>query len=326
MLKLNDLFENYDLAKACLKRYDYSEKHLDKMLSYFRISSNAVYPFYAEDGEKVCYLRLTPIAEKCAQSLDFEIRFLRYLIDNGFHAMKPYPMKDGRFSDIIITQWGSYHVSCFEAVAGETLEEIEGSVSLAFGYGKTLAELHNLSAQCPFAEERISYRDLLAQVKQRLIRFHAPEGILQALEQTSDCLNRLARNPEVFGLIHYDFEPDNVLYDADTGIFGVIDFDDAIRCWYALDVVRAIDAMGDVVESGEKKEAIDAFLAGYRSIKPFSALQEETFPLMRNLVRLQEYSTILYVCSEQPTEEPEWMLQIQEKLRAKMRLIEQELC
>ena len=43
MLKLRYLFENYELAKECLKLYDYSERNLDKMLSYFRISSNAIY-------------------------------------------------------------------------------------------------------------------------------------------------------------------------------------------------------------------------------------------------------------------------------------------
>lgn len=63
MLPLKYLFENFDLAKECLKLYDHSERHLDEMLRYFRISSNAVYPFCTENGT-VCFLRLSPPEEE----------------------------------------------------------------------------------------------------------------------------------------------------------------------------------------------------------------------------------------------------------------------
>ena len=86
--------------------------------------------------------------------------------------------------------------------------------------------------------------------------------------------------------MHYDFEPDNVLYSPKTEQFGVIDLDDSIRCWYALDVVRAIDAMDDVVEETQVEDAISAFLDGYRSVRAFSDTQLATLPLMRRLVAL----------------------------------------
>lgn len=44
MLKLKYLFDNRDLAKMILENWDYDESSL-KMFDYFRISSNAVYPF-----------------------------------------------------------------------------------------------------------------------------------------------------------------------------------------------------------------------------------------------------------------------------------------
>lgn len=45
MLKLKYLFENYGLAKEALENWEHDEDTLDRMLSQFRISSNAIYPF-----------------------------------------------------------------------------------------------------------------------------------------------------------------------------------------------------------------------------------------------------------------------------------------
>ena len=45
MLKLKYLFENFELAKLALTNWEHDEDTLDEYLKYFRISSNAVYPF-----------------------------------------------------------------------------------------------------------------------------------------------------------------------------------------------------------------------------------------------------------------------------------------
>ncbi len=322
MLPLKYLFENYELAKECLKRYDHSERYLDEMLRHFRISSNAIYPFYADEKGKVCYLRLSPTAEKAPSEVASELHFITWLSEHGYPVMKPYPMKDGKLHDVISTQWGIYNVSCFEEVSGETLEDVDGSTELAYGYGRILAELHDLSEEYPYSDERESHVELLAKVKERLIKYQAPESILSRLDTVSDELSRLGIGKDNYGLIHYDFEPDNVLYDEESGQFGVIDPDDSIRCFYALDVVRAIDAMDDVVEEDLKDQAVNAFIEGYRSRRTFSAEQLASLPLMRELVSLQEYATILHVLSEPVKEEPEWMTQIREKLNRKLERIE----
>ncbi|MFU7517410.1 phosphotransferase enzyme family protein [Clostridium sp. HCS.1] len=298
MLKLKYLFENNELAKECLKFYFYDEDSVDEMLKWFRISSNAVYPFCTEDKSNVCFLRLSPVEEKNHVDVESEIRFIDWLCINGYPAMKPYPMKDGRLSSIINTEWGTYNVSCFEAVPGENLEDTEGNLDLSFGYGKALGELHLLSEKYPYAKERRSYEELLAEIEDRLERYQAPETVKSHFRKVSNRLNSLVKDDKTFGLIHYDFEPDNVLFEEKSSKFGVIDFDDAIRCWYALDVVRALDAMDDVVSEKMVEEAVCSFMKGYRSIKNFSDDQWYTMSLMRELVHLQEYSTILYVLSE----------------------------
>ena len=98
---------------------------------------------------------------------------------------------------------GTYNVTCFEGVEGDTLEEPDGDCTIAYGYGRTLAELHNLSEAYPYAAERKSCFDLLKEVKERFIRYGAPAFLLAALDEVEKELSRLPRTGDVFGLIHY---------------------------------------------------------------------------------------------------------------------------
>ena len=77
MLKLKHLFENFDLARYCLAFYDHDVKNLEDMLRYFRISSNAIYPFCSNG--KICFLRLSPVEEKTVETVESEIRLIRWL-------------------------------------------------------------------------------------------------------------------------------------------------------------------------------------------------------------------------------------------------------
>lgn len=79
MLKLKHLFDNRDLAKMILDNWQYDPSSTD-MFEYFRISSNAVYPF--RNKGKVKLLRFAPCAEKSKDNLIAELEFIRYLIMN----------------------------------------------------------------------------------------------------------------------------------------------------------------------------------------------------------------------------------------------------
>jgi len=83
--------------------------------------------------------------------------------------------------------------------------------------------------------------------------------------------------------------------------------------------------MDDVVEESMKNEAIDAFIEGYRSVKSFSPQQQESLPLMRKLVNLQTYATILHVLSEPIDEQPDWMIDIWRNLHYTLQKIEEEM-
>ena len=79
MLQLKYMFENYELAKHALTNWNHDEESLDAYLKYFRISSNAIYPF--KGCGKRCFLRLAPVEEKQEENLRGELAFLQYLQD-----------------------------------------------------------------------------------------------------------------------------------------------------------------------------------------------------------------------------------------------------
>ncbi len=326
MLKLKYLFENFELAKECLQLYDYDSSSLDELFSYFRISSNAIYPFKSfEDGEKLCFLRLSPAKEKPLADVAAEVKLIEWLRERGFNAMKPVFMKSGEKVKQVSTEWGVYNVSCFERVRGESLEDTSGTLEIVQGYGRTLGELHRLMREYPFSSERRGHTELLKEIDERFESFGAPPSVKKSLLSVRQELEGLSVSADSYGVIHYDFEPDNVFYDTETDSYSVIDFDDAVRCWYALDIVRAIDSLGDVVEATDLSEARDSFLKGYKSVSPFTEEQEQSLSLMRRLVALQEYATILYVMSEPVKESPEWLRELTAMLKGRLQELEKKL-
>lgn len=71
MLKLKYLFNNVNLAEMLLKNWEYDSESLD-MFQYYRISSNAIYPFRYEG--KTCLLRFAPRQRKCKSNIAAEPR------------------------------------------------------------------------------------------------------------------------------------------------------------------------------------------------------------------------------------------------------------
>ena len=326
MLKLKYLFENFDLAKECLALYDHDEETLDNMLPYFRISSNAIYPFCKkEDMHDVCFLRLSPSEEKPFSSVAAEIQLIQWLIDQGFPAMRPVAMKTGEFAKEMHTEWGTYNVSCFAKVPGSSLEDTKGDLSTVWGYGRTLGELHALMKAYPRSGKHRSHEDLLQEIGCRIEKYNAPEIVWKEYRAVCSELELISVSSSDYGVIHYDFEPDNVFYDAVENGFSVIDFDDVICCWYALDIVRALDGLDDIIEDNNMDEAVRSFLEGYQSVTDLTDAQKESFSLMRRLVHLQEYATILHVLSEPVAEKPDWMNGLIDKLNYKVQCLERSM-
>lgn len=315
MLKLKYLFENYDLAREALRHWAYDADTLDGYLGRFRISANAVYPF--AQGGKTCFLRLAPVSEKREQNLLGELEFIRYLNAQGYPAAAPIPADNGADLIRLRTLWGDYFASAFQGAQGKRLDETPLSAEILAAYGRGLGRLHALSAAYLPETPKWSCKEALSWAEETLARYGAPDGLLKAAATLKGALGRLPQTPENYGLVHYDFEYDNVFYDEQAKNCPVIDFEDGMYHWYALDVEQALGALeedADELGLGDFPAAEAAFLRGYRSERPYTEEMAAVRPLMRQFVGLYGCAKLMRASAEPVENEPQWMTELRGKL------------
>ena len=313
MLKLKYLEENFDLARYALANWRHDGETLADRLKWFRISSNAVYPF--DRNGKRCFLRLSPVEEKSKTELLGEIDFLEYLNTHGYPAACPIPTEQGERLLVLDTPWGKWYASAFRGVPGKQLEDIPMTDALAEAYGGALGRLHSLSMGYESPVPRRTEQDVLKWTRHVFETHGMPENILASLDETARRLAELSRRPNRYGLIHYDFEPDNVFWDGK--ICSAIDFEDGMLHFYDMDVAVALEELPEP----QRKP----FLRGYRGECPNAIVEERDFPLMRRFHDIYALGRLLHSLSEKPVQEPEWMPQLTAYLENEIQVLKKRI-
>lgn len=312
MMKLRHLFGNEALARMLLGNWAHDEDATN-MFKYFRISSNAVYPFTA--GGETHFLRFAPTLEKDLNDVMAEIEFLDYLKKMQYPAVKAIDSENGRELELVQTPWGEYISVAFKGVPGIPLNETILNDEIVFGYGKALGKLHKLSVDyVPSKHKRWSWKEVLDWCCAILSDFPGEEAALLEIELLRRHLSGLAVTDNNYGLVHYDFETDNVYFDKLTESYYVIDFDDAMYHWFAMDIDQALDSLKDDVEQEDCGHAEECFVSGYRSEMGLSAEILSLLPVFRRFAKLYSYTRIRRSMSETWNNEPDWMLKLRSRL------------
>lgn len=312
MLKLKYLFDNRNLVYTILDNWPY-DRSRSEILGQFRISSNAIYPVFSADT--LCFLRFSPVEEKRPDDIRAELDFLWYLRTNNYPAAETLPSKLGHELETVATPWGTYSAVIFKAVPGRRLDQIPLTEDIIFKAGASLGQLHHLSTTyIPALYRRPDWRQCLDWVKDVLSAF--PDEI-KALEEEAllrHHLSELTISGDNYGLIHYDFEPDNLFYDERDGTIHPIDFDDAVCHWYVTDIVQALESLKEELPESAHENAARCFLAGYRSEKAIDETLLSQSPLFQRYANLYSYTRILRAVSEQLDAEPDWMTGLRKHL------------
>jgi Putative homoserine kinase type II (protein kinase fold) len=322
MLKLRYLYTNEDLAAMILCNWEFDEDSLE-MFQYYRISSNAVYPFRREGAAQL--LRFAPAAEKCKENIEAELAFIAYLRAEGYGVMEAVKSKRGEELAEARTPWGNYYASVFKHVPGVQIGRAELRDDIVFSYGQALGRLHKLSSQYePAGSKRWSYEDVLMWIEEELANYPHETAALREAERLRGYFAQVPKTVHTYGLIHYDFECDNVFYDEATGSCYAIDFDDSMYHWYAMDIVQALDSLKDCIaeESDEQKKQI--FIEGYQTEFALTAEDEAILTACRRFASLYSFVRMLRSIAEQWEHEPEWMVRLRERLSR--RIAEKSSC
>jgi len=312
MLKLKYLFDNKDLAHMLLKNWEYDDED-PNFLKYYRISSNAVY--WCKNQGKTFFLRFAPADEKSKESILGELDFLRFLRNSGYPAVDTILSKAGKELEEVITPWGTYYAVAFKRVDGKRMDEIALTDDIILGLGKALGKLHKLSSEFnPVANKRKDWKDITDWMELILSALPDERAAKSELYALKDYFLKLPASKENFGLIHYDFEPDNVFYDEATKAYNPIDFDDTMYHWYGLDIQITIDNLTEDMPEEQAEAAVSQFIRGYRSEHILSEDMLKLTPLFRRYDNLYSYVRLLNSINEKWNNEPEWMVSLRNRL------------
>jgi Ser/Thr protein kinase RdoA (MazF antagonist) len=305
------------LAQEALKGWT----HDPESVTVVRMSSNVVVRF-TQDGQRRI-LRLTPAARRSFAEVSAEIAYVEHLAAGGVRANRPIAAYDGAVVRTVESSSGPFQVCVLEYMNGDELELDDMSPTMMEAWGASLGRVHVVSEGWPTAG-RPMWKKTLADVRASL----KPDDViaLQALTVIEASLETLPADTTCYGLIHGDFELDNLMWN--DGVPSIIDFDDCAGNWYVMDIACALRDLWDdrISHIDLAAPPLLSFVRGYRSVHSLADEDLARIPLFLGLHTLDTYAELCGIVSEAPSpSEPDWVVRIREKLRGKITLCAEEL-
>ena len=276
----------------------------DPRVSLVTVSENVTFRLTdAETGED-WVLRLHRPGYNSAAELEAERVWTAALREAGLEAPEPLPARDGRtFVPQRVEGTGENRlVGVTRWIDGEVLDDFlespdrTGERPLWFHrLGALVARTHLQSeAWTPppgFARTRLDADGLMGPAPRwgpfwdhAALTAEDRDLVIRARDVLHARLSALPQDLAVFGMIHADLHPGNLL--VRDGDLAIIDFDDAAFGWRMYDIAVALTHQQ---ASPDFAEVRDAFLAGYRQVRDLpeaEAAQLPLFLLVRSLVQL----------------------------------------
>ncbi|CAN5646080.1 phosphotransferase enzyme family protein [soil metagenome] len=287
---------------------------------YWRASANFIFFFKQAGRDHV--LRFNHASERTRDTIQAEIDYVNYLAAAGITVAKPIRSLAGHHVESSSTAHGLFHVVAFEALPGELLEFDTLTPEQFMRWGQALGKLHQ-AAQSYTHAGRPTWADHVTMVAETLSADeHAAH---QALAEVDEQLKQCPIKPQNFGLIHYDFELDNLVWQAEQP--GLIDFDDSAWYWFAADIAFALrDLFGDSAAKVDLQHpTFKQFIEGYRSVRPIDQAELDQLPRLMRLHNLISFAKLHRTLSVGPlVDEPAWLVALRQKLLAKMQFYRAE--
>lgn len=161
---------------------------------------------------------------------------------------------------------------------------------------------------------RSSFEDILEMIKRGFEDNESTLPYLKIADQLSEELSRIPKTSANYGLLHYDYELDNLILNKYDNLIYTIDFDDACYGWYDLDIIIAIKNIVEESDYVSYSHVEELFLNGYHTEREYIPLAESHRLTLTRFEALYRYSRIIRAVDEKWQNEPEWMTVIRSKL------------
>ncbi len=298
------------LAEFILERWGYDHGSV----LCLRASANFIFQF-KKDGKEY-YLRFNDSCERDLDMIQAELRILQALNDPSLNVAQPVRSTNGSYVEAVETELGTFYAVVFEALRGKHYETTELNSQQIFLWGSSLGKLHEAFKQLPETYEmnRPTWKDRILTIKEILPSYD--KEAYEEMDRLISWADRLNISKENYGLIHYDFELDNVVFEKDK--IGILDFDDCSSYWYAADIIYALR---EIEVFSLESPVIKTFIEGYQSETTLDLDILHEYDGFIRLHKLISFAKIIRsVDIEESQEYPDWLINLREKL---CRLIEQ---
>jgi len=305
------------VAESILEHWD----HDPLSARFFRSSANFLHFFYYA-GQPYC-LRFADGAERTRDGIEAEMDLLCWLDREGVTVTPPVPSRHGNLVETVGTNWGVFHAVVFPALRGEQREIDDMNTSHFRSWGSALGALHSTLRRYTGKSRwgRGTWKDQLDVVRPYLEAHRLI--VREEHERIRALLQSLPTDREVFGLIHADFELDNLLWTDRT--VGILDFDDCVHSWYVADIALALrDLFQESVDL--EHPSFQAFVHGYTEHHSIDKDMLLHIPIFLRLSRFLTYARLTRALDLPANRTyPEWLATLQRKLETWMRAYESQL-
>ncbi|MGV3465460.1 MAG: phosphotransferase enzyme family protein [Heyndrickxia sp.] len=298
------------LAEFILNRWGFDEGSV----YYFRSSANFIFLFKRNGATH--FLRFNNSCERDIETIESELEILSYLQAAPIKVVKPIPSLNGKYIEEVRTEIGTFYAVVFEALHGKQFEIEELSSEQYFEWGKALGALHHILKRIPenLTGKRKHWLEQLSHIQEKL-----PESEMAAIEEIQSLkswANSLQTFHDEIGLVHFDFELDNLRWEHRS--IGILDFDDSSVFWYAADIVFALRELSEDgldLENAYVKE----FITGYKTETSLDHKWLKEFYMFERMHNIIMFNRLLRSVDIEISEsEPEWLKNLARKLLAKI--------
>ncbi|RLQ93073.1 phosphotransferase enzyme family protein [Falsibacillus albus] len=207
--------------------------------SYKKLSSgyqNEVFEYEAEGSQFI--LRFSAPQRRKMEMLESELRFIRFLKENGVGVSVPIRSKDDAFIEKINVDGIDRYASVFQKAPGYPIEvndPKEWNDVFFEKWGALLGKMHKLSKTYNIEETRQKWRSQQGDILN--IGQYLPADLQDKYKNIMAAIQQLPINENLYGLIHNDFHQGNMF--VDKGRITLFDFDDCAYNWFANDMAVA---------------------------------------------------------------------------------------
>jgi Ser/Thr protein kinase RdoA (MazF antagonist) len=215
-------------------------------------------------------LRITHTERRDENLIHAEVDWINYLAAGGAGVSQAVLSQNGQLVEMTPDGHGEDFVAtAFTKAPGKPPWEVGWSAQMRENYGRLLGRIHALSKTYTPGDpawQRPQWDDtVMLDIEANLPA--SETRALEAFHKIVAHIETLPKDPQGFGLIHFDAHPAN-MFATEDGQLTLFDFDDCCYGWYIYDIAMVLfynvmDAWEDGREAEFTRHFMTHFLNGY---------------------------------------------------------------